>query len=125
MGTGFGGEQRLDALRSLSTGGRMRSRTRQHASVYQPRPCMLFGVPDPACTSPLMHGLCAACCFRACRTSVPSIYAIGDVIHGPMLAHKAEEDGVAAVEIIAGGPGPACLPAGWPAVCGTHACDKP
>ena len=37
------------------------------------------------------------------RTSVPSIYAIGDVVHGPMLAHKAEEDGVAAVEIIAGG----------------------
>lgn len=36
------------------------------------------------------------------RTNVPSIYAIGDVIPGPMLAHKAEEDGVAAVEIIAG-----------------------
>ncbi len=37
------------------------------------------------------------------RTNVPSIYAIGDVIPGPMLAHKAEEDGVAAVENIAGG----------------------
>ncbi len=36
------------------------------------------------------------------RTSVPSIYAIGDVIVGPMLAHKAEEEGIAAVEIIAG-----------------------
>ena len=36
------------------------------------------------------------------RTTVPSVYAIGDVIPGPMLAHKAEEDGVAAVEIIAG-----------------------
>ncbi|KAJ9533465.1 hypothetical protein QJQ45_026518 [Haematococcus lacustris] len=36
------------------------------------------------------------------RTNVPSIYAIGDVIPGPMLAHKAEEDGVAAVEIMAG-----------------------
>lgn len=36
------------------------------------------------------------------RTAVPSIYAIGDVIPGPMLAHKAEEDGVAAAEIIAG-----------------------
>ena len=35
------------------------------------------------------------------RPNVPSIYAIGDVVHGPMLAHKAEEDGVAAVEIIA------------------------
>ncbi len=39
------------------------------------------------------------------RTSVPSIYAIGDVIHGPMLAHKAEDEGVAAAEIIAGRAG--------------------
>ena len=31
------------------------------------------------------------------RTSVPNIYAIGDVITGPMLAHKAEEEGIAAV----------------------------
>jgi dihydrolipoamide dehydrogenase len=36
------------------------------------------------------------------QTSIPHIYAIGDVIVGPMLAHKAEEEGVAAVEIIAG-----------------------
>ena len=35
-------------------------------------------------------------------TSVPGIYAIGDVIGGIMLAHKAEEEGVAAVEIMAG-----------------------
>lgn len=38
------------------------------------------------------------------RTTVPNIYAIGDVIHGPMLAHKAEEDGVALVEMLAGKP---------------------
>ena len=36
------------------------------------------------------------------ETSVPGIFAIGDCIRGPMLAHKAEEDGVAAVEIMAG-----------------------
>ena len=36
------------------------------------------------------------------RTSVAGIYAIGDVIAGPMLAHKAEDEGVAAAEIIAG-----------------------
>ena len=36
------------------------------------------------------------------RTSVPNIYAVGDVIKGPMLAHKAEEEAVAAVEIMAG-----------------------
>lgn len=39
------------------------------------------------------------------RTSVKGIYAIGDCIRGPMLAHKAEEEGIAAVEIIAGKPG--------------------
>ncbi|MCK8785280.1 dihydrolipoyl dehydrogenase [Roseomonas sp. NAR14] len=38
-------------------------------------------------------------------TSVPGIYAIGDVIAGPMLAHKAEEEGVAVAEIIAGQAG--------------------
>eukprot|EP00948_MAST-09A_sp_MAST-9A-sp1_P001368 g1368.t1 len=36
------------------------------------------------------------------RTNIPNIFAIGDVIDGPMLAHKAEEEGVAAVEYIAG-----------------------
>jgi dihydrolipoamide dehydrogenase len=36
------------------------------------------------------------------RTSVPGLYAIGDVIAGPMLAHKAEEEGVACVEGIVG-----------------------
>jgi dihydrolipoyl dehydrogenase len=38
-------------------------------------------------------------------TSVPGIYAIGDVIAGPMLAHKAEDEGVAVAEIIAGQAG--------------------
>ncbi len=36
------------------------------------------------------------------RTSVPGIYAIGDCVPGPMLAHKAEEDGIACVEMLAG-----------------------
>jgi len=36
------------------------------------------------------------------KTAVPSIYAIGDCIDGPMLAHKAEEEGIAAIETIAG-----------------------
>jgi len=39
------------------------------------------------------------------QTSISNIYAIGDVIKGPMLAHKAEEDGVAAVEIMNGEAG--------------------
>ena len=39
------------------------------------------------------------------QTSVKNIYAIGDVIKGPMLAHKAEEEGVAVAEILAGQAG--------------------
>ncbi|HUB65093.1 MAG TPA: dihydrolipoyl dehydrogenase [Methylocella sp.] len=35
-------------------------------------------------------------------TNVPGIYAIGDVVRGPMLAHKAEDEGIAVAEIIAG-----------------------
>ena len=38
-------------------------------------------------------------------TNVPGIYAIGDVIAGPMLAHKAEDEGVAVAEILAGKAG--------------------
>ena len=38
-------------------------------------------------------------------TNVPGIYAIGDVIAGPMLAHKAEDEGIAAAEILAGQAG--------------------
>ncbi|AQS86178.1 MAG: dihydrolipoyl dehydrogenase [Acetobacter aceti] len=38
-------------------------------------------------------------------TNVPGVYAIGDVIRGPMLAHKAEEEGVAVAEILAGQAG--------------------
>ncbi len=36
------------------------------------------------------------------QTSVPHIYAIGDIVRGPMLAHKAEEEGVFVAEVIAG-----------------------
>ena len=39
------------------------------------------------------------------QTSLPGVYAIGDLIPGPMLAHKAEEEGMAVAEILAGGPG--------------------
>lgn len=38
-------------------------------------------------------------------TNIPSILAIGDVIRGPMLAHKSEEEGIAVAEILAGGYG--------------------
>jgi dihydrolipoamide dehydrogenase len=38
-------------------------------------------------------------------TNIPGIYAIGDVIRGPMLAHKAQEEGVAVAELLAGQAG--------------------
>jgi len=39
------------------------------------------------------------------RTSAPGVFAIGDVTHGPMLAHKAEDEAVACIEIVAGKAG--------------------
>ena len=39
------------------------------------------------------------------RTAAPGVWAIGDVTHGPMLAHKAEDEGVACIELIAGKAG--------------------
>lgn len=37
-----------------------------------------------------------------CRTGIPNLWALGDVVRGPMLAHKAEEEGVMVAELIAG-----------------------
>ncbi|HEY3358683.1 MAG TPA: dihydrolipoyl dehydrogenase [Polyangia bacterium] len=39
------------------------------------------------------------------QTNLPGVYAIGDLIAGPMLAHKAEDEGVAVAELVAGKPG--------------------
>ncbi len=39
---------------------------------------------------------------HTCATAAPGIYAIGDVVRGPMLAHKAEDEGVLVAEVIAG-----------------------
>ena len=40
-----------------------------------------------------------------CRTAVPTVWAVGDAVRGPMLAHKSSEEGVAVAEHIAGGSG--------------------
>ena len=40
---------------------------------------------------------------ECCRTNLPHVYAVGDVVHGPMLAHKGSEEGIAVAESIAGG----------------------
>ncbi|HYW04488.1 MAG TPA: FAD-dependent oxidoreductase, partial [Gammaproteobacteria bacterium] len=40
-----------------------------------------------------------------CRTNLPGVYAVGDVVRGPMLAHKGSEEGIAVAETIAGGQG--------------------
>lgn len=40
-----------------------------------------------------------------CRTNIPGVYAVGDVVRGPMLAHKGSEEGMMVAELIAGKPG--------------------
>ncbi len=40
-----------------------------------------------------------------CRTNLPAVYAVGDVVRGPMLAHKGSEEGIMVAEVIAGRPG--------------------
>ena len=42
---------------------------------------------------------------ESCETNLPGVYAIGDAVRGPMLAHKGSEEGVMVAEIIAGKPG--------------------
>ncbi len=53
---------------------------------------------------------------RQLRTNVPNIYAIGDVVGGPMLAHKASHEGKVAAEVIAGVPGAEFDPRAIPSV---------
>jgi dihydrolipoyl dehydrogenase len=50
------------------------------------------------------------------RTNVPGIYAIGDIVGGPMLAHKATHEGKVAAEVIAGQPGTQFDPRAIPSV---------
>jgi dihydrolipoamide dehydrogenase len=53
---------------------------------------------------------------RQMRTNVPWIYAIGDIVGGPMLAHKATHEGHVAAEVIAGEPGAEFDPRAIPSV---------
>ena len=53
---------------------------------------------------------------RQMRTNIPGIYAIGDVVGGPMLAHKASHEGKVAAEVIAGVPGAEFDPRAIPSV---------
>jgi dihydrolipoamide dehydrogenase len=53
---------------------------------------------------------------RQMRTNVPNIYAIGDVVGGPMLAHKASHEGKVAAEVIAGVAGAEFDPRAIPSV---------
>ena len=64
------------------------------------------------------------------QTSIPGVYAIGDCTPGPMLAHKAEEEGIAAVEFMAGQPGHVayhCIPNvvyTWPELAGVGVTEE-
>ena len=57
------------------------------------------GARAPAC------GSMSAASFEVdehCRTGVPNVWAVGDVVRGPMLAHKGKEEGVMVADLIAG-----------------------
>ncbi len=64
-------------------------------------------VPNTAGLNPAAVGLAldergAVVVDDSCKTNLPNVWAVGDVVRGPMLAHKAEEEGVAVAERIAG-----------------------
>ena len=74
---------------------------------------LLVSVGRRANTDDLLHEGCAVSLNQRgqievdehCRTGVENIWAIGDAVRGPMLAHKSSEEGIAVAETIAGGYG--------------------
>ncbi len=87
VGTAAGGEERVKAEKVLVAVGR--------------KP-LAEGIGLEACGVRLVKGSIEV--DDTLRTACPSIYAIGDIVGGMMLAHKASAEGVAAAEIIAGRP---------------------
>ena len=84
--------------------------TGEHAAVFDK---ILVAVGRRAYTENLLAADCGVAVTERgqivvdahCATSVPGIYAVGDCVRGPMLAHKGSEEGIAVAETIAGVPG--------------------
>ena len=86
-------------------------RRRRGARRWRPISCWSrsAGVPTPRGSgwrrSASRRSAARSSSTRIFATNVPGVYAIGDVVRGPMLAHKAEDEGVALAEILAGQAG--------------------
>ena len=84
--------------------------TGEHAAVFDK---ILVAVGRRAYTENLLAADCGVAVTERgqivvdahCATNVPGIYAVGDCVRGPMLAHKGSEEGIAVAETIAGVPG--------------------
>ena len=84
--------------------------TGEHAAVFDK---ILVAVGRRAYTENLLGADCGVVVTERgqivvdahCATNVPGIYAVGDCVRGPMLAHKGSEEGIAVAETIAGVPG--------------------
>jgi dihydrolipoamide dehydrogenase len=91
------------AVRYRNTGKDERIEVERLIVAVGRRPCT-EGLLEPGCGIDL-DSQGAVQVDSHCATSVPDVWAIGDVVRGPMLAHKASEEGIAVAERIANGIG--------------------
>jgi dihydrolipoamide dehydrogenase len=99
-----GGKRQADGVRiDVEQGGRMETLDGDYVLVSVGRRPTLTGVDAKALGIATGRGG-AIIVDDQMRTNVPNVFAIGDAIGGKLLAHKAEEEGVVAAEVIAGKP---------------------
>ena len=99
-----GGKRQADTVRvDIEHGGKMETLEGDHVLVSVGRRPMLTGV-DAKALGIATGRRGEIVVDDQMRTNVPNVFAIGDAIGGKLLAHKAEEEGVVAAEVIAGKP---------------------
>jgi dihydrolipoamide dehydrogenase len=99
-----GGKRQSDTVRvDVEHGGKMETLEGDHVLVSVGRRPLLTGV-DAKALGIAMGRRGEIVVDDQMRTNVPNVFAIGDAIGGKLLAHKAEEEGVVAAEVIAGKP---------------------
>ena len=99
-----GGKRQADTVRiDIEHGGKMETLEADHVLVSVGRRPMLTGV-DAKALGIATGRRGEIVVDDQMRTNVPNVFAIGDAIGGKLLAHKAEEEGVVAAEVIAGKP---------------------
>jgi dihydrolipoamide dehydrogenase len=99
-----GGKRQADGVRvDIERGGKMETLEGDHVLVSVGRRPMLTGV-DTKALGIAMGRRGEIVVDDQMRTNLPNVFAIGDAIGGKLLAHKAEEEGVVAAEVIAGKP---------------------